>query len=265
MLRFGMPSLTEAETVEQWAQICVKNDLQFVELNMNFPQCQLPALDADELNALAEKYGIFFTVHLDDNLNVADFNSYVAQAYQKTVLETIEIAKKANIPVLNMHLNRGAVYTLPERKLYFFEEFEEEYLSNILAFRNACEEAIGCSNVRICVENTTGYLPFMQKAAALLIESPVFALTYDIGHNLCTGGMDEPWILENEKELRHMHMHDAKAPTKDHLALGTGDLDIPYYRELARKHDCTVVLETKTLKALSESVAWLKEKTLFAE
>jgi sugar phosphate isomerase/epimerase len=60
-----------------------------------------------------------------------------------------------------------------------------------------------------------------------------------------------------------MHMHDAKAPTKDHLALGDGDLDIPFYRELARKNDCTVVLETKTLKALSESAAWLKEKNLF--
>jgi len=265
MLHFGMPSLTEAETVEQWAQICVKNELQFVELNMNFPQCQLSMLDAEELVRIADKYGIFFTVHLDDNLNIADFNPYVAQAYQKTVLETIEIAKKANIPVLNMHLNRGAVYTLPERKLFFFDEYREEYLNNVRTFRDACEKAIGSCNIRICVENTTGYLPFMQQAAELLLESPVFQLTYDIGHNYCTDGMDEPFILANENRLQHMHMHDAAPGGKDHLALGNGKMDINFYRELARKNGCTVVLETKTLKALSESVTWLKEKGLFSE
>lgn len=265
MLRFGMPSLTEADTVEQWAQICVQNDLQFVELNMNFPQCQLNALNAGELVRLADTYNIFFTVHLDDNMNIADFNPYVAQAYQKTVLETIEIAKKANIPVLNMHLSRGAVYTLPERKLYFFEEYQETYLNNIRSFRDACEAAIGERDIHICIENTTGYLPFMQAAAQLLLESPVFSLTYDIGHNYCTGGMDESWILAHENRLQHMHMHDAAPGGKDHLALGDGKIDIPFYRELARRNNCTVVLETKTLKALSESVTWLKGNSLFAE
>ena len=131
MVRLGMPSLTEADTVEQWAALCAELNLQFVELNRNFPQCQLGAMDAQQLKKCAADYGIYFTAHLDDNINVADFNPYVADAYQRTVLETIELAKQANIPVLNMHLFRGAVYTLPERKLYFFDEYREEYLKNM--------------------------------------------------------------------------------------------------------------------------------------
>jgi len=263
MFCFGMPSLTEADTLEQWAVICAEHSLQFVELNMNFPQCQVGAMKADELNALGEKYGIFFTAHLDDNMNVADFNPYVADAYLKTTLDTIALAKECDLRVLNMHMHRGAVYTLPERKLYFFEEFLQNYLDNMRRFRDACEDAIGGSNLRICVENSNGYLPFMRKGLEELLKSPVFALTYDIGHNHCAGGMDEPWILEHEDRLMHMHMHDARRDGQDHLALGTGEMDIPFYRNLAAKNDCNVVLETKTLKALGESVAWLREKNLF--
>jgi len=264
MVRLGMPSLTEADTVEQWAALCAELNLQFVELNMNFPQCQLGAMDAQQLKKCAADYGIYFTAHLDDNINVADFNPYVADAYQRTVLETIELAKQANIPVLNMHLSRGAVYTLPERKLYFFDEYREEYLKNMRTFRDACEKAIGSSNVRICVENCNGWLPFMHNALEVLLESPVFELTYDIGHNHCALGMDEPWILAHENRLSHMHMHDARRDGQDHLALGTGEMDIRFYHELAAKNNCSVVLETKTLKALRESVAWLKEQGLKA-
>jgi len=265
MLRLGMPRLTEADTLAQWAAICAEQELQFVELNMNFPQCQLGAINTNELVRIADAYGIFFTAHLDDNMNVADFNPYVAEAYLKTTLEAIALSKEAGISVLNMHLSRGAVYTLPERKLYFFEEYLSNYLDNIRSFRDACDKAIGTANVRICVENSNGYLPFMHKALDLLLESPVFDLTYDIGHNHCAAGADEPWILAHENRMKHMHMHDARRDGQDHLALGTGEMDIHFYHQLAAKNDCTVVLETKTLKALRESVAWLKQQGLLTK
>lgn len=264
MMKFGMPSLTEADTLEQWAAICAEQNLQFVELNMNFPQCQLGAMNGKELARIADSFGIFFTAHLDDNMNVADFNPYVAEAYLKTTLETIALSKECGLKVLNMHLSRGAVYTLPERKLYFFEEYIQNYLDNMRRFRDACEEAIGDADIRICVENSNGYLPFMHKGLDVLLESPVFDLTYDIGHNHCAAGMDEPWILAHEDRLSHMHMHDARRDGQDHLALGSAEVDIPFYHALAKKNDCTVVLETKTLKALRESVAWLHAQGLFA-
>ena len=56
-----------------------------------------------------------------------------------------------------------------------------------------------------------------------------------------------------------MHVHDATA-AHNHLALGTGELDLPKYLALAAAHRCRAVLETKTVEALRQSVAWLKEK-----
>ena len=134
MIQFGMPSLVEAKTVEQCAGICRELGLSFIELNANFPQFQPVRLQAEELNQIAQEYGIGYTLHLDDDLSIADFNDYVCQAYCRTVEETIALAKQANIRVLNMHLSKGAVYTLPQRKLYFFGEYLDEYLSRVRAF-----------------------------------------------------------------------------------------------------------------------------------
>lgn len=259
MIQFGMPSLIETKTVEQSAALCRELGLAFVELNMNFPQFQPWSMDAKELKALAEKYGIYYTIHLDDNLNIADFNPYVTDGYRRTVRETIELAKKVGIQVLNMHLAKGAVYTLPQRKVYFFGEYEQEYLAGIKAFRDECEALIGDSGIRICVENTDGFESYHKAAIDILLQSPVFGLTIDIGHNYCTGKMDEPVIMERLTHLHHMHMHDARDGKKDHQALGTGELDIPYFIRLADGNNCTVVLETKTEEGLRQSVKWLQE------
>lgn len=259
MIQFGMPSLIETKNVEQSAAICRELGLRFVELNMNFPQFQPWSMDAEELKRIAAEYGIFYTVHLDDDLSIADFNPYVCDGYRRTVRETLELAKSVGIPVLNMHLSKGAVYTLPQRKVYFFGEYKETYLEKIRTFREECEALIGDSNICICVENTDGFLDFHREAIEVLLESPVFGLTMDIGHNYCTGKMDEPFILERKQHLHHMHMHDARDGKKDHQALGTGELDIPHFLALADGCDCTVVLETKTENGLRDSVAWLRK------
>jgi sugar phosphate isomerase/epimerase len=56
-----------------------------------------------------------------------------------------------------------------------------------------------------------------------------------------------------------MHLHDAKDGTKDHLALGKGVLDVARYLNLAKEHQLSVVLETKTVAGLTESVQYLRK------
>ena len=256
MTKYGMPTMIETETLAQCAATCHALGLDFVELNLNFPQYLLHKLDADELNELAEKYQIGYTIHLDDEMSVADFNPYVAEGYCKTVLDAIALAKRIGAKKLNMHLSRGAKYTLPTKVIYFFEAYEAEYLENMKRFRDDCTEAIGDSDILICVENTNGFLPFQQKALEILLGSPVFGLTFDIGHNYCAKDADESWILDHSHRLHHFHIHDAKDGSRDHLALGKGELDVKRYLELAEKLGCSVVLETKTIEGLTESVNW---------
>ena len=106
MLQLGMPTLIETRTLSACATLCSELGLDFIELNMNLPQYQLNVLDVPFLKETAERYGIFYTIHLDENLNVSDFNPYIADGYRRTVSETIQLAKRLDIPIINMHLPR---------------------------------------------------------------------------------------------------------------------------------------------------------------
>ena len=94
-MQFGMPTLIENRTLEDNVNLCRELGLSFIELNMNFPEYQVEKLEETEnLTALAEEAGIYYTIHLDENLNIADFNSLVSGAYLETVRRAIGAAKK---------------------------------------------------------------------------------------------------------------------------------------------------------------------------
>lgn len=257
LTNYGMPTLIETTTLEECAKLCAELGLDFIELNMNMPQYQLDEIDVEHFKSIADKYGIYYTIHLDENLNVSDFNPYVADAYTKTVADTIGIAKQLDVSVINMHMARGVYFTLPERKVYLFSEYKEQYLKSITAFRNMCEAAIGDADIKICIENCDGYEDFQEEAIELLLASNIFALTFDVGHNHGIGGTDEEFIMKYKDCLHHIHLHDAEGK-KNHLALGTGEMDIEKYICLAKERNSRVVLETKTVDGLKQSIEWLK-------
>ena len=259
LTNYGMPTLIETSTLEECAKLCAELGLDFIELNMNLPQYQLPKIDVDYFKSIADKYGVYYTIHLDENLNVSDFNSYVAEAYIKTVADTIKIAKQLDIKVLNMHMAQGVYFTLPDRKVLLFSEYKEQCLKSFVDFRKMCETAIDDANIKICIENCDGYENFQKEAIELLLESKVFALTFDVGHNHGIGGTDEDFIMKHKDRLHHIHLHDAQG-RKNHLALGTGEMDIKKYINLANEQNCRVVLETKTIDGLKQSVEWIMKK-----
>ena len=259
MLELGMPALLALPSLLDCAQLCRELGLQFVELNMNLPQYQPGRVQPGLFREIAERYGIYYTLHLDENLNVSDFNPYVADAWMRTVLESIDLAEKLRIPVLNMHLSRGVYFTMPEKKVFLFDVCRERYLAGMAGFRENCEKAIRGMDVKICIENSSGYTDFQIQALDLLLESPVFALTYDIGHNYAAGGGDEAVIMERKAKLTHFHFHDVRGK-KDHLPLGTGEIDVQKYLALAKECGGRIVLETKTAEGLKESVNRMNEE-----
>lgn len=260
MLKLGMPTLIETAALDACAALCDELKLDFIELNMNLPQYQLHEIDIPHFRKIADQYGLFYTIHLDENLNISDFNPYIAEGYLRTVTETIELAKILGIPVINMHLSPGVYFTLPDQKVYLYSEYRNPYMKSITGFREQCENAIGNADIRICVENCDGFRDFQRDALDRLLESPVFGLTFDIGHNHSCGNLDEAYITDNKARLHHMHMHDALGK-KNHLGLGSGELDLQRYWRLANQRNCTVVLETKTIAGLRQSVDWIFQNT----
>lgn len=257
MLEYGMPTLIETDTIEACAGLCRELGLGFIELNMNLPAYQTDSMDISRLRAIAAEHGIYYTIHLDENLNPCDFNRRVAGAYTQTVLDTIGIAQKLGAPVLNMHLSQGVYFTLPDRRVFLYDQYREDYLRGMTVFRDRCGSAAQEAGVTICVENSDGYTGFQREALDILLENPAFGLTYDVGHDHAIGGQDQEVISARADRLQHMHLHDA-AGNRNHLALGTGELDISDRLRLAAERSCRVVLETKTVDGLRRSVEWLK-------
>ena len=275
-MQFGMPTLIENKTLSENISLCSRLGLRFIELNMNFPEYQIDRLeDLDTFISAAEEAGIYYTIHLDENLNIADFNYLVTDAYLETVRRTIEVGKKL-IPLkdkygqkdqpltINMHMHHGIFITLPDRKVQMYERDFETYMQSFAKFRKLCEEWIGNADIRIVVENTDGFKSYEHKAIEYLLESPVFGLTWDIGHSKGIGEKDVPFILQHEKFLSHFHIHDgSENPSKNHLALGDGEIDLGARLDLADAHNARCVLETKTIEALEKSVKWLKDENRY--
>ena len=271
-MQFGMPTLIENRTLEENISLCQSLNLRFIELNMNFPEYQTEQLErTDELIRAAEQAGIYYTVHLDENLNIADFNRLVSDAYLETVRRAVAAAKKllclrnrygdgSQPMILNMHMHHGIHITLPDRKVQMYGRDFGTYMKSFEVFRSLCEEWIGDSSLMIAVENTDGFRGYEEKAIRYLLESPKFGLTWDIGHSKAVGEKDVPFLLEHSDRLVHFHIHDgSETPPANHLALGDGEINLKERLELARNRNARCVLETKTVQVLVRSVRWLRE------
>lgn len=256
---FGMPTLVELNGLEQNAALCRQLGLQFVELNMNLPEyADLARICRKELCAW-KKEGVYFTLHLDERMDVCDFNPKVASAYLHTMREALELAGETEIPVLNLHLNPGVYFTLPKEKVYLYAKREAQYLSSLETLRSLVEK-YAPAGTTVCMENTDGFTPFMRKGIELLLESPRFALTLDTGHMHCIHDRDQDVYEKHRDRLKHMHLHDAMlVPGKNHLPLGDGELDIRQKLRLAMDCGCRAVIEVKTAQALQASAEKLPQ------
>lgn len=259
MLQFGMPTLIEIDTLEDTIIFCKELGLSFVELNMNLLQYQVERLEnIPYLKSMKDKYQIGYTIHLDENLNVCDFNKAVATAYTDTVVRTIRVARALDVPILNMHMNHGVHFTLPERKVFLFEQYLEDYMESWKRFCDICEKSIGDSDIKICIENTDGYRDYEKTAIEYLLQSEVFGLTWDIGHSNAVANIDEQFILAHSDKLCHFHVHDSLGKN-DHMILGAGEIDLAQRFCIAKECQCRCVVETKTIEALNQSVLWLRK------
>ena len=271
-MEFGMPTLIENRTLDENITLCKDLGLSFIELNMNFPEYQIDKIE--DINLFCEKAdeaGVYYTIHLDENLNFADFNPLVRDAYLETTRRTIEVSKsfvelknkygKAEKPLtINMHMHHGIYITLPDKKVQMYERDFDVYMEYVDHFVNACEEWIGESDIQIAIENTDGFREYEKKAIERMLESDCFVLTWDIGHSKAIGEVDAPFILSNKDKLKHFHVHDgSEKPAKNHLALGDGEIDLLDRLALANECNARCVLETKTIEALKKSREWLNE------
>ena len=255
---YGMPTLIEFDNLEQDALLCRNLGLKFIEINMNLPEFQIENINLNKLSKMQKEYDIFFTFHLPEDMDIASFNNKIKKAYLDIVKETIYTAEALESPILNMHMNPGIHFKMPDSKVYLNEKCSTEYYRSLEEFIKLAEDNIRGDKLKISIENTGIYnFGYITDAVLFLLKSNKFSLTYDIGHDHASGNLDRDFIYNNIERLRHIHIHDGVGKS-NHLPLFTGEIDINEKLDLAEKTGSTCVIETKRSKDLIYSAEELR-------
>ncbi len=259
-MKFGLPTLVECRDIYACADLAERLSLDFIEINMSFPQYQVRALDVVALRRLMSEKRIFYTIHADEQMNPFDFNEDVSRCYFNIMREYIRFAMSLDIPVINMHLLKGVYVTLPGKVILLTDVYREEYLNRVREFIKMCEEEIGASPLKIAIENVDAnpFTTSQLEALPLFMESDVFALTLDIGHDTCLSHADRGVFDKYPDKLVHLHLHDSNGKSA-HLPLGTAEVDVAATTKLLPK-DNTCLIEVKTIEGLVTSVQYLRDK-----
>lgn len=260
-MKYGMPTLVECADVSECVGVAVRTGLDFVEINMSFPQYCRASLDINELREISAHHGVFYTIHADEALNPFDFNKKVSDCYFDVMMDTIDTALEISAPIVNMHLQKGIYVTLPDRVILLSDVYREEYLERVGEFIRTCEKRIGDAELRIAIENvdTTPFTASQQAALELFMKSPVFALTRDTGHELCLGFADSHIFERYPDRVIHTHLHDARGKSC-HLPLGEGEVNIR--QRLSSPYLKTCLVEVKTVKGLERSLDYLRSNKM---
>lgn len=261
-MKYGMPTLVECKDITDCAELASRLGLNFVEINMSFPQYQTESLDITYLKKLAEDKGLFYTIHADEQMNPFDFNKSVSDCYFEIMRGYIRFAKELSIPIINMHLLKGVYVTLPGEVILLSDVYIDDYLSRVCEFISMCEDEIGDAPLKIAIENVDAnpFTSSQHKALEYFMASPVFGLTLDIGHDKCMGGVDRCVFDKYPEKLIHLHLHDSNGKSA-HLPLGDGEVDTGATISMLKNGD-TCLVEVKTIAGLMQSIVYLDERKL---
>ncbi|MBI0584475.1 MAG: sugar phosphate isomerase/epimerase [Methanomassiliicoccus sp.] len=254
----GMPALIEMPGLPGLVDLCQELELSFIELNMNMPENCPESLDPMEVRDVTRSTGIEFTLHSPDELDLGSLHPTVREGHLGRMREALGWCAQAGVKVLNMHVSPGIYFTLPDRKVWIYERYVDQFTSNLWTAYKEMLPLARASGVDICTENVNNFdLPFVAQAIDELCCMDSFFLTWDVGHDARSGFREQEVLLRHEDRVRHMHLHDYNGKS-DHQVPGTGMIDIPGMIAFARRRDFRVLVEVKNVAALRESARAVK-------
>ena len=127
-----MPILVELHSLEENVKLAQELNLDFIELNLDIPYCFLESLDNTLLDSNA------FTIHLSEKIDVGELNDSLRKFYLNEIERIISFGTKHHILKYNIHLDPGIHFSLPDKKIFIYEEYLSEYLDAYKKFENKC-------------------------------------------------------------------------------------------------------------------------------
>lgn len=250
--KFGMPTLIEKNSISENAVLCRELGLDFIELNMNLAYCMPENNCPEYMMELKEKHNIEFTIHFPEEIDFGCFYEEIRQANIRLFEYIAMWASKFGVRKINIHMNSGIYFTLPDRKMFTYEKNNDLFIENFIDSMFKIRDIAKPLGIKVCVENLQVH-NFIEKTFEKLCDIPNIYFTWDVGHDAMTGYKMEKLYLKHPEKLIHMHLHDYNG-VSDHQVLFDGNIPLEERINFAQDNDLSVLIETKTEEALKESV-----------
>lgn len=241
-----MPILVELHSLKENIQLCQKLNLDFIELNLDIPYCFPENMDS---KLLTENN---FTIHLSEKVDVGELNNSLREFYLHEIEKLISFGTKQNIFKYNLHLDPGIHFSLPDRKVFIYEEYLSDYLK---AYKNSCDilsDIANKYNAIILFENVK-METYTLKAIEIISNYDNLFFTLDLGHNIRYKNMAKEQFLKYDNKIKHIHLHDFNG-SNDHQELFTGLLNIKQELAFCESNNLDVLIEVKRKEELINSV-----------
>jgi sugar phosphate isomerase/epimerase len=258
------PEATRAAHLGAIRRIVDEFGLGAVELNGDFTVLYPHIFDGTyyaRVGELQRELGFVCTLHLPflwlDGLSLAE---PVREATVRSVARVLELTVGLSIESYVLHL-WGAWSSLIAMALQVPDRERVALLARMCqqATRTLVELGGLVSPERVCVENMERF-PFEEIVPLVQMEGMRICL--DVGHLAVQGGDPIGFLDQHWEMIGEVHLHDAdSAPDsgrviKDHLPLGSGEVDYVAFLERLREggYDKVLILELNTEADLLESL-----------
>ena len=259
-MKLGMPALVEYTSINQLIELCMKLKLNFIELNMNLPYNFINNLNPAELRKISKETNIEFTMHMPDEADLGSFYESVREGHVKLFSDTLDWAKEAGVKLLNLHIIEGGKMTLPDKKVYIYDQYSEEFTANFIKSISILSKKSQENNILLSIENSSNFgKEFIQNTLDKALTFHNIKLTWDTGHDAVSNFTDQKYLMLHKNDIAHMHLHDAKG-TRDHQILFEGELDIIELVKFAEQMNIKTLIEVKTADALIKSINLIRKR-----
>ncbi|WP_456422797.1 sugar phosphate isomerase/epimerase family protein [Thermococcus sp.] len=238
------------EEFEGWLEKVEGLGFGFVELVSEWPNF----LTLETWKAYADVLASFqlnVTVHAPfSDVNIGSLNERIRRASLEVLTETLEIASRLGALAVTVHPGHCS----PASRKYR-ADYNRVHHSSLEKLENLSEEF----GVKVGVENMPRF-PILDaqrpERLAELLKGTSLGVTFDVGHLNTVGGDFEGFLELLGDRILHVHLHDNRGKSDEHLPLGRGT--VPWENILPRLRKLPWALEVLSLDDAEESLAFLR-------
>ncbi|MGC1121091.1 MAG: sugar phosphate isomerase/epimerase family protein [Candidatus Methanofastidiosia archaeon] len=187
------------------------------------------------------------------DLNIMSLNNAILAESLSQISENIEMANTYNAEAVCIHPGHFSPLGM-----HFPEKVRAIQKDSLRALARTAED----QNVKLGVENMPLFpilscrAPEEMEDLVTAVDSEYLGITFDVGHANTTNTIEQ--FLDLKEYMVSVHLHDNFGDEDSHLALGEGNINLDFLKEVEDKR---LIIEVNTYQDAVKSLQYLRDRT----